>query len=225
MKQSLINTEGLSKEDILEKIASGGRFIVFQYTLSLGLVSFYRLTRPILVCSNQEFVKYRNKYNLMSWLFGLWFIPTGPYRVVKSLKINNRGGIDTTKDIEVNIETYDVSSCEIELVQMDTIFGHLPDSELKEVRKALSAYLEQNETVISSYAALFINVEEYVEPPYIIGVERKFEKSLDEEIRSHFYKRFRKFVQLEIWYKDMDNEAYEKLERQGHKLVGKNFTQ
>ncbi|MBN1620061.1 hypothetical protein JW890_05005 [candidate division WOR-3 bacterium] len=93
------NVEGMSGEDMLKEMAQGGRFVIFQYCISIIILSFKRGSAIYFIRGNEKPGKYSFKYSLVTWLLGWWGIPWGPIFSFRSLYINSKGGIDVTKDV------------------------------------------------------------------------------------------------------------------------------
>lgn len=217
MIHKLINTEKLNKEEIAELINKGAKFILFKYNVALVATTFTRVSPAILITSANQLKKHKRKYNLYSLFFGPWFIPTGPFNVYNTIKLNNSGGIDVTKDIEINLEHYNPLEKTIEIKNIDTEFAHISKGELRELHKALKNYSPDNLSMESIYVGKFINVEEYVEPHYVVGFKAELEENHIEEIFACIYTRFRSYVPFEII--DQNSDLFKKLERQGQKVI------
>ncbi|MBN1151537.1 hypothetical protein JXA84_10010 [candidate division WOR-3 bacterium] len=93
------NIDGMSGDDLLREITQGGKFVVFQYCVSIIILSFKRGSAIYFIKGKEKSLKYSFKYSLVTWLLGWWGIPWGPIFSIRSLYINNKGGIDVTKDV------------------------------------------------------------------------------------------------------------------------------
>ncbi|MBN2362682.1 hypothetical protein JXL83_00960 [candidate division WOR-3 bacterium] len=93
------NIDGFSGEDLLREIAAGGKFLVFQYCVSIVILTFKRVSAIYFVRGNEKKIKYSFKYSLLTWLFGWWGIPWGPIYTIQSLYLNGKGGKDVTKEV------------------------------------------------------------------------------------------------------------------------------
>ncbi|SHJ25913.1 hypothetical protein SAMN04488096_1236, partial [Mesonia phycicola] len=71
------------------------------------------------------------------------------------------------------------------------------------------------------YTALFVNVEEYQEPYFVIGIELSKQIDLNiEHIKTNLNKYFYKHVEFEIFEINENDEYSEKLIEQGEKING-----
>ena len=204
LNYKLENINGASLSDILQILKSGGRFIIFYYRVSIIAVSFQRLSPAILIRNDDEFQLYRKKYNKKAFILGFLFFPLGPLLSLKEYKLNNKGGLNVTGDILLNLTEMGLKNNEVVMKEMYTIFGNVGKSEMKYFEKILYQYGKETSIVLEIYVATFINVEEYEEPPYCIGVALSDSSRIDEEsINKLLYKQFRSFVQFE--YFDLNN--------------------
>ncbi len=83
-------------DDIQSFVARGGRFVVYQYAVSVVLLTFRRSSRVYRVEPGQVGTE-AGKYTLISLLFGWWGIPWGPIFTIQSIVRNSSGGVDVTK--------------------------------------------------------------------------------------------------------------------------------
>jgi hypothetical protein len=222
MKYVLENTGDLTAEQLAAAIAKGGKFIVFRYQVSLLAVSFLRLSPAIFIRHADELNAYRKKYNLKAWLMGLWFFPTGPFSVARAIRFNNSGGLDVTVDILQNLEFFDREAKSVEIKTVDTVFGHLPKDELKELKSAVLDYCTDFNGIRELYAGRFVNVGEGTEPPYMIGADTDKECALlEKELKALIYTRFNDFVPFVFFTAKQDPQLYEKIVRQGQAIKKK----
>src|SRR5690606_4154726 len=104
MKYKLVINDNFTLDELRKEIQNGGRFILFPYCISLIFaVNLERFSTAIFFKKEGSVSRFKNKYNLISFVFGWWCIPWGPMQTVSDIRINNRGGIDITEDILINI--------------------------------------------------------------------------------------------------------------------------
>jgi hypothetical protein len=91
--------QGMSNEQIDLELNKGGKFVIFEYTISILIMTF---KRP----SDIHFVKYGESafgkalpYILITLFFGWWGIPWGPIYSIGSLVTNLGGGKDVTNEV------------------------------------------------------------------------------------------------------------------------------
>jgi hypothetical protein len=93
---AIAGTEGLSDAQIRQELAAGARFVVFEYTVSIIILTFKR-SSPVhfLRPGESAFVK-GLPYTLISLLFGWWGFPFGLIYTPMALITNFSGGRDVT---------------------------------------------------------------------------------------------------------------------------------
>lgn len=93
---SIEGLEGLSVEKLEEELRKGGEFVVFEYCISIILMTFKR-TSDVYFIKNGESAFWRSfPYILISLFFGWWGIPWGPIYTISSIYNNFQGGRNVT---------------------------------------------------------------------------------------------------------------------------------
>ena len=102
------NLEGLTVDLINREIDEGAKFIVFEYCISLVVITFKVNTDIHYIRPNENTFKYSFAASLVSLLLGWWGIPWGPIRTISTLSTNFSGGKDVTFDVfdQFNLEHY-----------------------------------------------------------------------------------------------------------------------
>lgn len=98
-REKIKNLGDLSLEEIQDELLSGARFLVFEYCISLILVTFKRRSSIYFVRAGESPWRKSIGFTLITILLGWWGIPWGPIYTVKALYINLRGGLDITEDL------------------------------------------------------------------------------------------------------------------------------
>jgi len=93
------NMEGLTDEQINHELQRGARFVHFQYTVSIIIMTFKRGSDIYFIKSDESSAKYSWKYSLLTFFLGWWGIPFGPIYSVSSLYRNFTGGKDITQEV------------------------------------------------------------------------------------------------------------------------------
>ncbi|MDR6920591.1 MULTISPECIES: hypothetical protein [Chryseobacterium] len=93
------NMEGLTHEQINHELQRGARFVHFQYTISIIIMTFKRGSDIYFIKSDDVSVKYSWKYSLLTFVFGWWGFPFGPIYSISSLYSNFKGGKDITQEV------------------------------------------------------------------------------------------------------------------------------
>jgi hypothetical protein len=96
---SIVGTEGLSDEEIEYELKHGGKFVVYEYCISVILVSFKQPSAVHFVRAGESAVSKGMKYTLLSLVAGWWGFPWGPIYTIWALVVNLRGGNDVTREL------------------------------------------------------------------------------------------------------------------------------
>ena len=99
----IANIDGLSAEDLEQAAAKGARFIYFQFTVSLLLVTFKRTSNVYMVRNNENPVAKGMSFTIISALLGWWGIPFGPKYTLQSIRTNMKGGKDVTDEVMATV--------------------------------------------------------------------------------------------------------------------------
>jgi len=91
--------EGMSNEDLARELDRGGRFVVFEYTISIILMTFKRASAVRFVKAGEGTFGASLPYSMITFFFGWWGIPWGPIYSIMSLFTNLSGGKDVTGDV------------------------------------------------------------------------------------------------------------------------------
>lgn len=212
-----INTNDL--EHLKNEVDSGAKFIVFNYRIGLGLVSLHKLSPAIFIKREDEIEKFKKKYNLLNLIFGPWFVFRGPVLAYDAYKVNKNGGIDVTNDILKNLTQEHLEKREVNILIIHNIFQKVNKSDKKNIIKAIRRTDLNIVPLKNVYVALYVNVEEYQEPYFVIGIELQKSMELDKEhIKKNLIKYFYKHVEFEIFNINEDVEYSDKLIEQGEKI-------
>jgi hypothetical protein len=93
------NIEGLTTDDINRELDRGGKFVIYQYVISIIVMTFRRSSDVYFVRGNENGVVKGLGFTILTLLFGWWGIPWGPIHSIGSLYNNLRGGKDVTQEI------------------------------------------------------------------------------------------------------------------------------
>lgn len=211
-----------SSLDLLKKdIDAGGKFLLFNYRIGLGVVSLLRFSPAIFIKKAEDMETFTKKYNRINFLFGPWFIFKGSFLTYDAYKINKNGGVDITKDIMANLTQNDLENGEVNIQMVHNIFSKVNETVKKDIIKSLQEIDFNIVPINYVYVALFINVEEHQEPHLVIGVELSNQMELNiKHIKTNLNKYFYKHVEFEIFNININNnkDYSEKLMEQGEKV-------
>ncbi len=91
--------ENLSPQQLEQEIARGGKFVVFEYCISLLIVTFKRSTDVYFIRAGESTFSKSFTYTLLSAVVGWWGFPWGPIYTIAALHTNLSGGKNVTMEI------------------------------------------------------------------------------------------------------------------------------
>jgi len=97
------NINGLSAEDLQDAVKEGGKFVYYQFTVSLIIVTFKRTSDVYLVRNSENAAKKGLPFTLLSLVFGWWGIPFGPLYSLESIRNNMKGGKEVTDEVMATV--------------------------------------------------------------------------------------------------------------------------
>jgi hypothetical protein len=95
----IIGTKGLTDEQIHQAIERGAKFVVFQYCISVFLMTFKRSSDVYFIRPGHTALTPRIGYSILSLLLGWWGIPWGPIYTIQAFWNNAIGGLDLTPEV------------------------------------------------------------------------------------------------------------------------------
>ncbi len=93
------NIEGMSSSQINLELSRGAKFVVFQYCISILIMTFKPSSHIYFIKSGESTVKYSIGFTLLTLVMGWWGIPWGPIYSVGAIYTNVSGGKDITQDV------------------------------------------------------------------------------------------------------------------------------
>jgi hypothetical protein len=88
----------MSGGELARELERGGRLVVYQYCISLIVVTLLQPSGIYLIRAGESPGRYGFRFTLLSLLMGWWGIPWGPIRTIQALATNTHG-IDVTQDV------------------------------------------------------------------------------------------------------------------------------
>jgi hypothetical protein len=88
--------EGLTTEQVNAELQRGGKFVIFQYCISVVVLTFKRPSDIYLIRAGENPLGKHIGFTLLSLVAGWWGIPWGPIFTIGSIYTNLRGGKDVT---------------------------------------------------------------------------------------------------------------------------------
>ena len=93
------NFYSMTPSDLDDQLSTGGRFVVFDYCISLIFLTLNRSSHFYFVSSQQSSFRHSIKYSLIALIAGWWGLPWGPIRTITSVTSNFKGGRDVTDSL------------------------------------------------------------------------------------------------------------------------------
>lgn len=91
--------EGLTRAEVVEQVQRGAKFVVFDYVISLCLITFRRSSEVLFVPAGKSVAVAGLPYCLLSFFFGWWGFPFGVVYTPIAIITNLAGGRDVTRDL------------------------------------------------------------------------------------------------------------------------------
>jgi hypothetical protein len=91
--------EGMSADQLNFELQRGARFVIFQYTISVIVMTFRRASDVYFIRAGESTTSKSIGFTLLTVVTGWWGIPWGPIYSVQSLITNVRGGKNVTAQI------------------------------------------------------------------------------------------------------------------------------
>jgi hypothetical protein len=95
----IIGIEGMSGEDLSYELQRGAKFVMYQYCISILILTFKRPTDIYFVKAGQSAVTKGLGFSVLTFFFGWWGFPWGPIYTIGSFVVNFRGGKDVTREV------------------------------------------------------------------------------------------------------------------------------
>ena len=85
-----------ASKETAEGVASGGRLVVYEFCISLILITLRRPSAPVYLRPGERGIVRGLPYSLLSLLFGWWGLPWGMIYTPLTILTNLRGGFDVS---------------------------------------------------------------------------------------------------------------------------------
>ena len=99
MATKIIGIENMNSQEINLELQNGGRFVVFEYCISIVIMTFKRPSSVYFIRAGEGTAGKSIGFTLISLLVGWWGFPWGPIYTLGSLTTNLRGGRDITQSV------------------------------------------------------------------------------------------------------------------------------
>jgi hypothetical protein len=91
--------ENLTNDQINEELKRGARFVIFQYCVSILVMSFKRNSDIYFIPGGAGTAGKSAPWSGLSFVLGWWGIPWGPIWTIATIAKNMGGGVDVTSEI------------------------------------------------------------------------------------------------------------------------------
>ncbi|MCB9098823.1 MAG: hypothetical protein H6632_04725 [Anaerolineales bacterium] len=95
----IIGIEGLTVNELNMELQTGGKFVIFQYCISIVILTFKRSSNIYFIKGSESTVSKSIGYTILTLFLGWWGIPWGPIYTISSLLTNFGGGKDVTAEV------------------------------------------------------------------------------------------------------------------------------
>jgi hypothetical protein len=95
----IIGIDNMTVGELIEAVKDGGRFVVFQYAISILVLSFKNPTNIHFVRAGEGTFGKALGPTIVSLFLGWWGFPFGIFFTIESLVVNLKGGRDVTDDV------------------------------------------------------------------------------------------------------------------------------
>ena len=102
---NIVGIEGMTVNDLDAEVRRGGKFVIFQYCVSVIILTFKRPSSIYFVRAGESMMGVAIGFTLVSLVFGWWGIPWGPIYTIQSVVRNLGGGKDVTAEVMGSITT------------------------------------------------------------------------------------------------------------------------
>ena len=96
---SIKNIEGLTTADINNELNNGAKFVIYQYSISILVMSFKRSSDIYFIRAGASDVTPGLLFTVISFIFGWWGIPWGPIYTIGAIFTNFSGGKNVTQEV------------------------------------------------------------------------------------------------------------------------------
>jgi hypothetical protein len=95
----IVGIENMTPQMLRDEVNRGGKFVSFQYCISIIILTFKRSSDIYFIPAGQSAVLRGLPFVALSLLLGWWGIPWGPIYTIWSLVVDLKGGQDVTAEV------------------------------------------------------------------------------------------------------------------------------
>ncbi len=93
------NLNGITHDELAHELANGAKFVVFEYCISILIMTFKRPTDVYFIRAGESTIKHSIGPTILTFIMGWWGIPWGPIYSIMALYNNVSGGKDMTNEV------------------------------------------------------------------------------------------------------------------------------
>jgi hypothetical protein len=105
-KMKIIGAENMTNQQLAEEIRRGAKCIMYEYCLSIVIMTFRRPSGIYLILPSESAVVKGLGFSAISFFLGWWGFPWGIIYTIGSFITNFRGGTDLTMEVMADLEAY-----------------------------------------------------------------------------------------------------------------------
>ena len=95
----IVGTDGMTPEQVQQEVRDGGRFVIYQYCISILIMTFKRGSNIYFLKAGEGTLGKGLGFSALTFLLGWWGIPWGPVYTIQALWKNFSGGLDVTAEV------------------------------------------------------------------------------------------------------------------------------
>jgi hypothetical protein len=99
----IIGIKNMSDKQLQKELRRGGKFVVYQYCISIVVLTFLRSSDIYFVKAKQSAVVKGLGFSVISFILGWWGFPWGPIYTITSFVTNFGGGKDVTDEVVASL--------------------------------------------------------------------------------------------------------------------------
>jgi hypothetical protein len=91
--------DGMTEQDLVRELQSGGRFVIYSFAVSIVILTFKQPTSIYFLRGHENATVQGLPWTMISFFCGWWGFPFGPIYTIWSIVENLGGGKDVTQEV------------------------------------------------------------------------------------------------------------------------------
>ena len=120
----ILGAESLPRAELERELAQGGRFVFFEYCISLIFVTLRKPSTVYFLRADQSGLVRGLPYTALSLLLGWWGLPWGLIYTPITILTNVRGGCDVTNEVLLSLRSPDETASQLRDVLGERALRH-----------------------------------------------------------------------------------------------------